>query len=66
MVNTLVIVPRRNTSRDINPKGHRSNVVPSRLDPNKETDWSPVWPLTRDRHLYLPATPLYYGKVADR
>ena len=50
----------------INAGGHPYNVVPPRLDPDVETDWSPVWSLTRDRTRYLPTSLLYYGKSADR
>ena len=49
----------------INAGGHPYNVVPPRLDPDAETDWSPVWSLTEDRHRYLPTSLLYYGKSAD-
>lgn len=47
----------------INAEGHPYNVVPPRLDPDIATDWSPVWSLTRGRHLYLPTALLYYGKA---
>ena len=43
----------------INAGGHLYNVVPPRLDPEAEIDWSPVWSLTRSRHLYLPTSMLY-------
>ena len=49
----------------INSGGHPYNVVPPRLDPDAEIDWSPVWSLTRGRHRYLPTALLYYGKSAD-
>ena len=43
----------------INARGHPYNVVPPRLDPNAEIDWSPVWSLSRERHRYLPTSMLY-------
>ena len=43
----------------INAKGHPYNVVPPRLDPGAEIDWTPVWSLTRQRHRYLPTSMLY-------
>ncbi len=49
----------------INAGGHPYNVIPPRLDPDAEIDWSPVWSLTRDRVRYLPTSLLYYGKSAD-
>ena len=49
----------------INAQGHPYNVVPPRFDPDTVTDWSPVWSLTRGRHLYLPTALLYYGKAAS-
>ncbi len=48
----------------INAGGHPYNVVPPRLDPDAETDWSPVWSLTCGRPRYLPTSLLYYGKSA--
>ncbi len=45
----------------INASGHPYNVVPPRLDPNAEMDWSPVWSLTGDCRRYLPTSLLYYG-----
>ncbi|MDE0350278.1 MAG: TOMM precursor leader peptide-binding protein, partial [Gammaproteobacteria bacterium] len=50
----------------INAGDHAYNVVPSRLDPEAETDWTPVWSLTRQRHRYLPTLTLYFGAVGDR
>lgn len=47
----------------INAEGHPYNVVPPHFDPDRETDWTPVWSLTRGRHLYLPTALLYYGKA---
>lgn len=49
----------------INAEGHPYNVVPPRLDPDAEMDWSPVWSLTRERFRFLPTSVLYYGKTAD-
>ena len=46
-------------AEQINARGHPYNVVPPRLDPDAEIDWSPVWSLTRDRHRYLPTSMLY-------
>jgi len=48
----------------INAGGHPYNVVPPRLDPEAELEWTPVWSLTRDRPRYLPTSLLYYGKSA--
>ena len=48
----------------INASGHPYNVVPPRLDPDVEMDWSPVWSLTRDCPRYLPTSLLYYGTSA--
>ena len=45
----------------INAGDHPYNVVPPRLDPEAEMDWSPVWSLTQERHRYLPTSMLYYG-----
>jgi len=46
-------------SKEINARGHPLNHVPSRLDPEAEIDWSPVWSLTQQRHRYLPTSILY-------
>ena len=43
----------------INAKGHPYNVVPPRLDPDAEIDWTPVWSLTNKRHRCLPTSMLY-------
>ena len=43
----------------INARGHPYNIVPARLDPDAEIDWSPVWSLTQGRHRYLPTSMLY-------
>ena len=50
----------------INARDHAYNVIPPRLDPEAETDWTPVWSLTERRHRYLPTLTLYFGAVADR
>ena len=52
-------------AEDINAKGHPYNVVPSRLDPDAEVDWTPVWSLTQQRHRYLP-TSMLYGMSAEQ
>ena len=49
----------------INAGGHPYNVVPPRLDPNAEIDWSPVWSLTQGRHRYLP-TSILYGMTPEQ
>ena len=49
----------------INARGHPYNVVPPRLDPNAEIDWSPVWSLTHDCHRYLP-TSILYGMTPEQ
>ena len=49
----------------LNAKGHPYNIVPSRLDPDVEIDWSPVWSLTQQRHRYLPTSALY-GMSAEQ
>ncbi len=46
-------------AESINAKGHPYNIVPPRLDPDAEIDWTPVWSLTRQRHRYLPTSMLY-------
>ena len=48
----------------VNDRGHPYNVVPARFDPGAETDWSPAWSLTAQRHRYLP-TSLLYGMPAE-
>ena len=52
---------QQDNAAQINAGGHPYNVVSPRLDPDAETDWSPVWSLTQDRHRYLPTAMLYYG-----
>ena len=46
-------------ARTINEMGHPYNIVPPRLDPDDEIDWTPVWSLTQQRHRYLPTSMLY-------
>ncbi|MXY98880.1 MAG: TOMM precursor leader peptide-binding protein [Gemmatimonadetes bacterium] len=43
----------------INAVGHPYNIVPPRLDPAAEIDWTPVWSFTYGRHRYLPTSMLY-------
>ena len=43
----------------INDQGHPYNIVPPRLDPDAEIDWTPVWSLTDGRHRLLPTSMLY-------
>ncbi len=52
-------------AESINAKGHPYNIVPSRLDPDAETDWTPVWSFTQQRHRYLP-TSMLYSMPAER
>ena len=49
----------------INARGHPYNVVPPRLDPHAEIDWSPVWSLTDGAHRYLP-TSILYGMTPEQ
>ncbi len=46
-------------AQSINAKGHPYNIVPPRLDPDAEFDWTPVWSLTQERHRHLPTSMLY-------
>ena len=46
-------------AESINAKGHPYNIVPPRLDPDAEIDWTPVWSLTQRRHRYFPTSMLY-------
>ena len=46
-------------AESINATGHPYNIVPPRLDPAAEIDWTPVWSFTQGRHRYLPASMLY-------
>ncbi|MCY4060276.1 MAG: TOMM precursor leader peptide-binding protein, partial [Gammaproteobacteria bacterium] len=50
----------------INTKGHPYNIVPPRLDPHAEIDWTPVWSLTNERHCYLPTSMLYSMAAEQR
>ena len=50
----------------LNAQGHSYNIVPSRLDPDAEIDWTPVWSLTGQRHRYLPTLTLYFGTATAR
>ena len=52
-------------AEEINARGHPYNMVPVRLDPESEMDWSPVWSLTEERHRWLP-TSLLYGIPAEQ
>ena len=52
-------------AESINAKGHPYNIVPPRLDPEAEIDWSPVWSFTQRRHRYLP-TSMLYGMSAEQ
>ncbi|MCY4599947.1 MAG: TOMM precursor leader peptide-binding protein, partial [Acidobacteria bacterium] len=52
-------------AKSINAKGHPYNVVPQRLDPDAEIEWTPVWSLTHRRHRYLP-TSMLYSMPADQ
>ena len=52
-------------AESINAKGHPYNVVPSRLAPDAQIDWTPVWSLTHERHRYLP-TSMLYSMPAER
>ena len=53
-------------ARSINAKGHPYNIVPPRLDPDAEIDWTPVWSLTHQRHRYLPTSILYSMSAEER
>ena len=53
-------------AKSINAKGHPYNVVPPRLDPDAEIDWTPVWSLTQCRHRYLPTSMLYSMPAEER
>ena len=53
-------------AKGINAKGHPHNVVPPRLDPDAEIDWTPVWSLTQQRHRYLPTSMLYSMPAEQR
>ncbi len=53
-------------AENINAKGHPYNVVPPRLDPHAEIDWTPVWSFTRQRHRYLPTSMVYSMSAEQR
>jgi ribosomal protein S12 methylthiotransferase accessory factor len=53
-------------SKSINAEGHPYNIVPQRLDPDAEIDWTPVWSLTQQRHRYLPTSMLYSMPAEQR
>ncbi|MYB52531.1 MAG: TOMM precursor leader peptide-binding protein [Acidobacteriia bacterium] len=53
-------------AESINAKGHPYNIVPPRLDPDAEIDWTPVWSLTQQRHRYLPTSMLYSMPAEQR
>ena len=53
-------------AKSINARGHPYNVVPPRLDPDAEIDWTPVWSLTQERHRYLPTSMLYSMAAEQR
>lgn len=53
-------------AKKINAKGHPYNVVPPRLDPDAEIDWTPVWSLTHRQHRYLPTSMLYSTAPEER
>ncbi|MCY3816408.1 MAG: TOMM precursor leader peptide-binding protein [Gammaproteobacteria bacterium] len=46
-------------AESINAKGHPYNIVPPRLDPDAELDWTPVWSFTQQRHRQMPTSMLY-------
>ncbi len=48
-----------------NAAAHRHNLIPDRLDPDAEIDWSPVWSLTEERQRYLPTSLVYYHWARD-
>ena len=53
-------------AESINAKGHPYNIVPSRLEPDAETDWTPAWSFTQRRHRYLPTSMLYNASAEQR
>ncbi|MDE0391058.1 MAG: TOMM precursor leader peptide-binding protein [Rhodospirillales bacterium] len=53
-------------AESINAKGHPYNIVPPRLDPDAEIEWTPVWSLTQQRHRYLPTSMLYSMPAEQR
>ena len=55
-----------NHARELNEGGHPYNIVPPRLDPKAQIDWTPVWSLTRKHHCYLPTSMLYSIPAENR
>ncbi len=53
-------------AKAVNAKGHPYNIVPPRLDPDVEIEWTPVWSLTQQRHRYLPTSMLYSMAPEER
>ena len=53
-------------AESINAKGHPYNIVPPRFDADAALDWTPVWSLSRQRHLYLPTSMLYSMPAEQR
>ncbi len=53
-------------AKNINAKGHPYNIVPPRLDPDADIDWTPVWSLTQCRHRHLPTSMLYSMAPEER
>ncbi len=53
-------------AENINAKGHPYNIVPPRLDPETEIDWTPVWSITQGRHRFLPTSMLYSMPAEQR
>ncbi len=47
-------------AEEINSEGHPYNMIPQRFDHELIREWTPVWSLTQNRHLYLPTTMLYF------
>ena len=52
-------------AESINAEGHPYNIVPPRLAPDVEVDWTPVWSFTQRRHRYMP-TSMLYGMAAEQ
>ena len=52
-------------AESINGQGHPYNIVPPRLAPDVEVDWTPVWSFTQRRHRYMP-TSMLYGMAAEQ
>ncbi len=53
-------------AESINARGHPYNIVPPRLEPGAEIDWTPVWSFTQRRHRYLPTSMLYSMSAEQR